>query len=67
MTTDQAENIVNAVLADLEGRSGFDMINQIMDDTEVYTEMYATLTERVKFAFTGDARPHHSRFYGGTA
>jgi len=63
MTEDQAQNIVNALLSELEGRGGFDIINQVQDDKEVYVEMYASLTERVQEAFASDARPHHSRFY----
>ena len=63
MTEDQAQNIVNALLSELEGRRGFDIINEVQDDKEVYVEMYATLTDRVQEAFSSDASPHHSRFY----
>lgn len=64
MTTDQAQNIVNALLSDLEGRGGFDVINEVRGDPETYEELYATLTEEVKQAFVSDRRPHRSRFFG---
>lgn len=40
-----AKRIVNALLANLEGRGGFDIINLIMDDEETYKEMYYSLLE----------------------
>lgn len=65
MNVDRARRIVNAVLDELEGRGGFDVINQVMDDVEVYREMYAALVGVVQAADASDADPSESRFFGG--
>ena len=46
-----AQRIVNEVLAELEGRSGFDIINMIMDDKEIYEDLYGTCVTRVQEAW----------------
>jgi hypothetical protein len=63
MSKDQAKRIVNALLSNLEGRSGFDIINSIMDDTEVYNEMYASLVEDTVLASASSDDPSKSRFH----
>ena len=63
MNKDQAQRIVNAVLTDLEDRGGFDIINQIRDDTEVYEEMYASLVEGTIRAAESNDDPTKSRFH----
>lgn len=50
-----ASRIVNAIFNELEGRSGFDMLNIIHDDTEVYDEMHAACVEKVIAAFGGES------------
>lgn len=55
MHTKTASRIVNAIFSELEGRSGFDMLNMIHADTEVYNEMHATCVEKVIAAFGGES------------
>ncbi len=63
MRDDQAERIVSAVLDELEGRGGMDMLNIIHDDTETYSEMYWTLKERVIAAFDSHKEPTKDRWH----
>lgn len=63
MTKDEAQRVVNAVLANLEGRSGFDILNLIHDDTDVYEEMYANLTASVQKAAACDDDPKESMWH----
>lgn len=60
---EQAERIVNAVLCELEGRGGMDILNIIHDDTETYNEMYETLKDRVIDAFKSDDDPTKDRWH----
>ena len=57
MNKKQAERIVNALLAELEGRGGMDILNIIHDDTETYSEMYESLVTRTLDAFTSPEDP----------
>lgn len=50
MKLDEAQHIVNEIFDELEGRGGFDILNMIRGDKEVYDEMYATCVERVQRA-----------------
>lgn len=42
-----AHSIVNSIFSELEGRGGFDILNIIHSDTEVYNEMHATCVKKV--------------------
>ena len=54
MDKETAKNIVNAIFNELEGRSGFDVLNEVRDnDAPTYTEMHATCIERVLCAANG--------------
>lgn len=61
MTRDQARRVFNALLTKLEGRSGFDILNMIHGDDEVYNEMYESLVDRTIKAYeaAGDPRKSH--------
>jgi len=64
MTPQEAQRIVNAVLDELSGRGGFDIIEQVMDDTKTYQEMYTSLVSVVIETFDDDrSDPQRSRFY----
>lgn len=63
MNRKTAERIVNAVLDNLEGRSGFDVINVIIGDEDVYKEMYDSLVHEVQRAAQRNDDPTTSRFY----
>lgn len=63
----EAKRIVNAVLANLEGRSGFDIINLIMDADEVYREMYDSLVKDTMDAAGSNDNYTKNRFYPRTA
>jgi hypothetical protein len=63
MTKDQAKRIINALLGNLEGRNGFDIINVIRDDPQVYNEMYASLVEDTIQAAESSDDPSKSRFH----
>ena len=65
MTRRDAQNIVNAILQDLEGRRGFGVIGLVKDDTEVYEAMYGELTDVVLEAFRTPDDPKDHWMYGG--
>ena len=52
-----AQRIVNALLTELEGRGGFDILNIIHDDTGVYNEMYEACVSEVLKTFFSVSRP----------
>ena len=58
-----AQRIVNALLTELEGRGGFDILNIIHDDTEVYNEMYAACVDQVREASSSRSDPKDSLWY----
>lgn len=63
MNIRKARHIVNAVLNELEGRGGFDIINVIMADKEVYEDMYDTLVTRTLEAYTEEGDPKEDRYF----
>ncbi len=63
MTKKTAQLIVNALLTELEGRGGFDILNIIHCDTEVYNEMYAACIAQVREASSSPSDPQDSIWY----
>ena len=58
MDKSTAKRIVNMLFAELEGRGGFDILNIIKDDEEVYAEMHSTCIDMVTLAAASNFDEH---------
>lgn len=64
MTGKQLQNIVNAVLENLDGRRGFELISTLYtENPEVYDEMYESLTKSAYDAIECGKDPAKHHFF----